>query len=806
MKQTRNTDAVTVAEEARGLFARHPSLLASAIAFAVVTLFFWWAAAQELGELERSNQASAADTAARVMQLLYDQRAIMVAASPVLELRLISSGLLSPNIEFDRQAVEMLFLEFLETYPEISQVRWLDARGMERARVNQSVSAQGKRLTRSAGQLQDKSDRDYFLATLDLQGSDMFVSHIDLNQELGAIVQPVEPTMRTGVPTGQSLGMRRGALVINFDLRNLFRRIKEAGDYRGAAVDLLDGRNGKIYASSHRPDLAWAHLLRQPPLYYGDVYPQWLQQINRFLDAGVRSMPIENGLVTRADSSVPIRATEGTLVIHTFVPAGERAAARHQIITRAAGLWTLVLFAVFLALSQLFRLERKNIRAMRRMEELAAVKSQFLANMSHEIRTPITGIMGMLDLLLPELDKPEQREKLQFIRESSRSLRQIVDDILDVSKLQSGKMELESRTFRPAQTLQRVARLYGVSAGLKGIELNIEIPETLSGTVVSGDEFRIEQVLNNLVSNAIKFTASGGVCLELRECGRERDHLRLHFSVRDSGIGIEPDTIDQLCQPFVQADSSTTRKHGGSGLGLSICNSLLVLMGSELQISSEPGTGSEFSFDLDLPLAEMEFPEHDDPAPTGPQPGSAPAAVAPAAPSGQDRAHPERDDREQPTTAEPDTVRVRLTRAVRQAVQAHGPPRVLVTEDSMAMQVLLRALFESLDIPVTVAENGQVALDLLETRPFDLVFMDLQMPVMGGMEAISIIRDQFTPQQLPIIVLSAATEHETPADSLVAGADHFLRKPIDMVELLNTLLRFWQPKEGGQESNRAAPG
>lgn len=793
MKQTRSTDAVTVAEETRGLFARHPSLLASAIAFVAVTLFFWWAAAQELGELESSNQASTADTAARVMQLLYDQRAIMVAASPSLELRLISAGLLSPNIEFDRQAVEELFLGFLETSPGISQVRWLDTRGMERARVNQSVSAEGKRLTRSAGQLQDKSDRDYFRATIDLQASDMFVSQVDLNQELGAIVQPVEPTMRTGVPTGQSLGMRRGALVINFDLRNLFRRIEEAGDYRDVAVDLLDGRNGKIYASSHRPDLAWAHLLRHPRLYYGDVYPQWFQQINRFLDAGVHSMPIENGLVTRADSNVPFRVTEGTLVIHTFVPAGERAAARQQIVTRAAGLWALVLFAAVLAFTQLFRLERENIQAMRRMEELAAVKSQFLANMSHEIRTPITGIMGMLDLLLPELDKPEQREKLQFIQESSRSLRQIVDDILDVSKLQSGKMELESRTFRPAQTLQRVARLYGVSAGLKGIELNTKIPESLTGTGVLGDEFRIEQVLNNLVSNAIKFTASGGVSLELRELGRERDQLRLHFSVRDTGIGIEPNTIEQLCQPFVQADSSTTRKHGGSGLGLSICNSLLALMGSGLQISSEPGTGSEFSFDLNLPLAEVESPRHDHPVPTGPQPGSVPTAVTPAALSGQGSTHPESGPGKQPTTENPETVRERLAQALKQAVKTHGPPRVLVTEDSIAMQVLLRALFESLDIPITVAENGQEALALLDESAFDLVFMDLQMPVMGGIEAISIIRRRFSPEQLPIIVLSAAAGQEQPDDSVAAGGNHFLQKPIDITELLVTLLRFWKP-------------
>ena len=582
MKEKGSTDVTAATEEPDGLFARHPSLLQLVIVVATLVSVFWWATVQELDGLKRREQAGIADTTAQTLQLLYDQRTTMAAATPVLGLRLIRSGLLSPGTEFDRQAVEALFVRFLANYPEISQVRWLDAGGMERARANQSESVDGKLVTQSARQLQDKSDRDYFRAALDLRGVDMYVSRLDLNQEQGEIVQPIEPTLRTAVPTDRKLGLKRGALVINFDLRNLIQRITAAGTAHDVAVDLLDGRNGKIYSSSHRPDLAWAHQLQDPPRYYGDFYPQSFQLINRFLDAGVRSMPTQNGLVTRTDSTVEFRVTEGTLVVHAFVPAAAAAAARRQIIVRTAGLGALVLLAALLFLFHIFRLEQKNFRAIRRMRELAAARSQFLANISHEIRTPITGIRGMLELLVPELDRPEQRDKLRFIQESSRSLRQIVDDILDVSKLQSGKVELESRTFRPALTVRRAAELYGVSARLKGIRLDAEVPESLAGTLVSGDEFRIEQVLNNLVSNAIKFTENGGVSLQLNELGRRRGHLRLRFTVRDSGIGIDPETIGDLCQPFVQADSSTTRKHGGSGLGLSICNSLLGLMGSQL--------------------------------------------------------------------------------------------------------------------------------------------------------------------------------------------------------------------------------
>ncbi len=802
MKPTRSTIAEIPEDEPEGLLARHPSILSLGVLLVAVAAFFWWATGQELGELEARNRTAASDAGAKVLRLLVDQRARMIAASPVLELRLIRSGLLAPGTVFDRQAVERLFIDFLTGRPEISQLRWIDANGMERARVNQPGSNDGKNQPQMADELQDKSDREYFRDALNLQAGDVYLSHLELNREFGVIALPIEPTLRTAVPTNTSLGLTNGVLVVNFNLSSVITELIEAARAHGAALDLLDASNGKIYASSLHPDLEWAHELQNPPVYYGDVYPERFRQMNQYLSTGSPSTRLQTGLLLRTDTISNFRVTDGTLVAYTFVPAENIIADRQHILIRLSGLAALVLAAGCLLLFRIFRLEQKKFESLRQMQELASAKSQFLANMSHEIRTPITGIMGMLDLVLTEVEEPNQKEKLRFVQESTRSLRQIVDDILHVSKLQGGMVDLESRVFRPARTLERVARLYGAPARLKGIEITSVVPDTLADTVVLGDEFRIEQVLNNLVSNAIKFTEKGCVSLKILELERSHDRVILSFRVRDSGIGIDPATIDQLCQPFVQADVSTTRKYGGTGLGLSICNGLLILMDSELNISSEPGVGSEFSFDLDLPLASVEAgggpPELET---SGAGTSNEPVPMASVLQASE--APLLGPETKGSAVEDPDAVRDKLTRELKRAVAIHGPPQVLVTEDSIAMQVLLRALFENLDIPITVAENGRDALDLIDIRPFDLVFMDLQMPVMGGIEAISIIRQRFTAEQLPIIVLSAVAGREELDDSKAAGGDHCLHKPIDIVSLLATVLHYWKP--GGSRLDRA-PG
>jgi signal transduction histidine kinase len=758
----------------RKLLERHPSLVL-VVLFIIVTAFFTWREiTQEFGFLIVRNQKAMAETQAVLSRVLAQQRAVMLSAGPILELRLVKSGLLSPDRDLDRSAIEAIFTDFIAQYPNISQLRWLDATGMERARIDQTGSAGGERKITSAGLLQDKSDRDYFRRSIDLEDGDFFISHLELNQEFGKIVFPIQPTLRIALPTRDTLNLKSGVLLLNFNLSGLLGNLSFPGQPGHTSVDMLDGVTGEVYASMSNPGLAWAHVLKDPAVYYGDIYPERFRRIREFVSSDQASAGSGNELIMMA--SPKMKVTDGTLVAYIFVPPEFTTAERHNILVKTAG--TVVVAWLFggLLLIRMFRMETRNIETMEEVQALAAAKSQFLANMSHEIRTPISGMMGMLDLLAPDIKEPAQKERLDFIRQCTRNLRRVIDDILDISKLQGGRVMLETKPFQPARTVEWAVKLYAIDAQLKGTELTATVPEALKKIVVEGDEYRISQVLNNLVSNAVKFTEQGHVSVEIQELMRSGLGVTLRFSVRDTGIGMASDTLEILGQPFVQADVSTTRSFGGTGLGLSICKSLLTLMSSEMKVESEPGRGSTFSFDLTLPLAESGTPEPEGPSVELP-PGELSTGKTPTLSADQGE----------------ETYREVLMQQLARAVAEHGPPRVLVVEDSFAMQVLIREIFKSFSIPVQIADNGKLALECLEEQPFDLVFMDLQMPVMGGIEATEIIRQKYTSAQLPVIVLSAVTQAEEIARAMDAGGDKCLSKPIDIEKLLEILLDYWHP-------------
>jgi len=760
----------------RKLLERHPSLVL-VVLFLIVTAFLTWREiTQEFGFLTVRNQKAMAETQAVLSRVLAQQRAAMLSAGPILELRLIKSGVLSPGRDLDRPAIEGVFAGFIAQYPNISQLRWLDATGMERARVDQTGQAGGERKITSAELLQDKSDRDYFRRAINLEDGDFFISHLELNQEFGKIVFPIQPTLRIALPTRDMLNQKSGVLLLNFNLSGLLGNLSFPGEPGRTSVDMLDGVTGEVYASMSNPGLAWAHALKDPPVYYGDIYPERFRRIRESLSSDRASAGSGNELIMMAWPNMKV--TDGTLVAYIFVPPEFITAERHNILVKTAG--TVVVAWIFggLLLVRMFRMENRNTETMEEVQALAAAKSQFLANMSHEIRTPISGMMGMLDLLAPDIREPAQKERLDFIRQCTRNLRRVIDDILDISKLQRGNVTLESKPFQPARTVECAVKLYATDARLKGTELTATVPEAMKHLVVEADEHRISQVLNNLVSNAVKFTEQGQVCVEIQELMRSGPAVILRFIVRDTGIGMASETLDILGQPFMQADVSTTRSFGGTGLGLSICNSLLALMNSQMKIESEPGRGSTFSFDLTLPLVEPETPE-----PAGPAAGLSPGKLSAGTTTPT-----------LPADLGEEASREALMQRLARAIAEHGPPRVLVAEDSFAMQVLIREIFKSFSIPVQIADNGKLALECLDEQPFDLVFMDLQMPVMGGIEATGIIRQKWSSAQLPVIVLSAVTQDDEIARALAAGGDKCLSKPIDIVELLATLLDYWHPK------------
>jgi signal transduction histidine kinase/CheY-like chemotaxis protein len=375
-------------------------------------------------------------------------------------------------------------------------------------------------------------------------------------------------------------------------------------------------------------------------------------------------------------------------------------------------------------------------------------KSRFLATMSHEIRTPMNGILGVAQLLMqPELKTPERLDYAQIIIDSGKTLLALLNDILDLSKIESGHLELEQITVVPARIIDEVASLFTEQAGAKNLLLETawQGPEKLA---FPGDPVRLRQMLCNLVSNAIKFTAAGSIRVDGKFMATTGGKGILEFTVSDTGIGIPPDKLNLLFKPFSQVDASTTREFGGTGLGLSIVRTLAHLMGGEVAVNSSAGEGSCFSFRI------------------------------PVSPLEESKAAPEPP---------------RLSQAA-PGVAAERSGFVLVVEDNRTNRRVIEAMLDKLGIKRRSVENGKEALDFLAAGVMpSLVLMDCQMPVMDGFAATTAIRHREIKQgapRLPIIALTAGAFEEDRTHCMAVGMDDFLTKPINMEALSATLARW----------------
>lgn len=408
--------------------------------------------------------------------------------------------------------------------------------------------------------------------------------------------------------------------------------------------------------------------------------------------------------------------------------------------------WT----ATFDAESQLIYASAKDVTERKVLEqnliqtqieaEKSRAKDTFLANMSHEIRTPLNAIIGFNDILSQTPLSEEQRKNVDFIANASKTLSVLINDILDISKLESGKLDLEHEPFEIEKVVRQVVQMHASKAKSKGVKLMLSY-DTEIPSVLIGDETRLSQILINLVSNAIKFTEKGSVELRVTDAKQLDDLVSVQFEVKDTGIGIRKDKLDLIFERFTQAESYTTRVYGGTGLGLNIVQSLVELHHGKLDVKSEWGVGSAFTFTLDYPIATSE-----------------------------------------------DLQRLEDGQRVLETARLEGMS-ILLVEDNEHNQILAETYLTKHHATVDLAANGNIALTMLKEKSYDAILMDIQMPIMDGLATTVLLRQEMA-ITTPVVACSAHAMASERAKCREAGMNDYISKPYTEETLVNTLAKY----------------
>ncbi|QQL48427.1 ATP-binding protein [Mucilaginibacter ginkgonis] len=432
--------------------------------------------------------------------------------------------------------------------------------------------------------------------------------------------------------------------------------------------------------------------------------------------------------------------------------------------------------------------------AIQKAEQSTQAKSDFLSTMSHEIRTPLNAVIGMTNLLMMGTPREDQKENLEILKFSATNLLSIVNDVLDFNKIESGKISFESIRFNIAELLDNICGAQIIKANEKGLSFQIKIDEVLKQRTVLGDPTRITQVIFNLVSNAIKFTQKGNIWVTVTCLDSTANRLLVNFSVKDTGIGIKKDNMALIFEAFAQESMSTTRQYGGTGLGLAIVKRLLDLQHIDIVVNSKENRGSEFSFKMEFEIAAKDSQQRImtfTPPPPAPKLDLNGTGMSPALPEINTGAHvvgvpvPSTINNPIPPVQEPVAAA-----PVEEVQDSLSHVRVLIAEDNMVNVMLMKKLLSKWGITPVFAENGAVAVEEMQKANFDIVLMDLQMPVLNGFEATSQIREMSDPKKsgIPIIALTASALLDIKDQVYAVGMNDYVSKPFKPEELKDKML------------------
>jgi signal transduction histidine kinase/ActR/RegA family two-component response regulator len=380
-------------------------------------------------------------------------------------------------------------------------------------------------------------------------------------------------------------------------------------------------------------------------------------------------------------------------------------------------------------------------KAIDKAEKSSHAKSEFLSTMSHEIRTPLNAVIGMSNLLLMSNPRHDQKENLDILKFSAANLLAIVNDVLDFNKIEAGKVLFENISFNLEELMNSICGGQKIKAEEKGLVFKLDVDSALNHKILFGDPTRLTQVIFNLVSNAIKFTKDGNVWVTANVIEDRHNTITVNFAIKDTGIGIEPDNLDSIFEPFAQESITTTRQYGGTGLGLAIIKRLLELQGLKMNVDSKIGMGSEFSFNMEFTVSTEKYI---------PQVENQPVLL-------------------------------------NHANMSHI--RVLIAEDNVVNIMLMKKLFSKWNMTPTIAENGERAVELVQYGNFDLILMDLQMPIMNGFDASIEIRKMADTRKanIPIIALTASALFDIRERVFSSGMNDYVSKPFKPEELLEKM-------------------